>query len=38
MPSAYPWPVLLTIVIADSCVAITDNPTAHQGRLLLARK
>ena len=25
-------------VIADSCVAITDRPTAHHGRLRLARK
>ena len=34
----FAWPVLLTMVIADSCVAITDKPTAHHGRLLLARK
>ena len=25
-------------VMAESCVAITDKPTAHQGKLRLARK
>src|SRR3954469_15988955 len=38
MPSAYACPVVPTRVMALSCVAITDNPTAHQGRLRFARK
>jgi len=28
----------LRIVTAESCVAMTDNPTAHHGRLRFARK
>ena len=38
MPSAYAWPVVPTSVIALSCVAITDSPTAHHGRLRLASR
>ena len=38
MPSAYACPVVPTSVMADICVAITDRPTAHQGRLRPARK
>ena len=38
MPSAYPCPVVPTSVIALSCVAITESPTAHHGRLRFARK
>src|SRR4051812_28173425 len=38
MPSAYAWPVVPTRVIALNCVAITDNPTAHHGRLRLASR
>ena len=30
-PVAYACPVVPTSVIALSCVAITDNPTAHHG-------
>src|SRR4029079_7476026 len=38
MPSAYAWPVVPTSVIALNCVANTDSPTAHQGRLRLASR
>src|SRR4051812_44710264 len=38
MPSVAPCPVVPIIVTADSCVAITERPTAHQGRLRFARK
>src|SRR5512146_2663848 len=38
MPSVAPWPVVPIIVTAEICVAITDSPTAHHGRLRLARK
>src|SRR5947207_7447698 len=38
MPSVAPCPVVPIIVTAESCVAITDRPTAHHGRLRLARK
>src|ERR1051326_2076122 len=38
MPSVAPWPVVPIMVTAESCVAITDRPTAHHGRLRLARK
>ena len=38
MPSSYALPVVPTSVIALSCVAITDRPTAHHGRLRFARK
>ena len=38
MPSAYPWPVVPIIVMALNCVAITDRPTAHHGRLRAPRK
>ncbi len=38
MPSTAPCPVVPIIVTAESCVAITDNPTAHHGRFLFARK
>src|SRR5262245_44283763 len=37
-PSLNPWPVVPTSVIALNWVAITERPTAHQGRLRLARK
>jgi len=30
-PSVYPWPVVPIIVMALSCVAITEMPAAHQG-------
>src|SRR5690349_9923051 len=38
MPSVAPCPVVPIIVTAESWVAITDRPTAHHGRLRLARK
>ena len=37
IPSVAPWPVVPIIVTAESCVAMT-SPTAHHGRLRLARK
>src|SRR5881392_742577 len=37
-PSVAPCPVVPIIVIADSCVAITESPATHHGRLRLARK
>src|SRR5688572_2227053 len=37
-PSVAPWPVVPIIVIAESCVAITDSPTTHQGSERFARK
>ena len=38
MPSVAPWPGVPIMVTAESWVAITESPTTHQGRLLLARK
>src|SRR5262249_51299776 len=38
MPSVAPCPVVPIMVIADSWVAMAERPTAHQGRLRLARK
>ena len=38
MPLSNACPVVPIIVIADNCVAITDSPAAHHGRLRLARK
>src|SRR5690349_14136841 len=37
-PSVAPCPVPPIIVIAESCVAITESPTAHHGSERLARK
>src|SRR5215208_7956410 len=38
IPSVAPCPVVPIIVTAESCVAITESPTAHHGRLRFARK
>ena len=38
IPSAYACPVVPIMVIALSCVAMTEMPAAHQGMLRLARK
>src|SRR5215208_4652618 len=38
IPSVAPCPVVPIIVTAESWVAITESPTAHQGRLRFARK
>src|SRR4051812_38062183 len=38
MPSVAPWPVVPIIVTAESCVAMTESPTAHHGSERLARK
>lgn len=37
-PSVAPCPVVPMRVIAESWVAITDSPTAHQGRERLASR
>ena len=38
MPSAAPWPVVPIIVTAESCVAMTERPTAHHGRLAIGEQ
>ena len=38
MPSVAPCPVVPMSVTAESCVAITLSPTAHQGNERLPKK